>query len=111
MCACGARGTLVAAPKGESDSRDAEDDFKCPCCSAPLDCRQTRRAARTELRTIARGEPAAMNRLTDAEIDRCGDEWDRAQEQLGRLGVMAESHWALDWAERLLAEVRRHRTR
>ena len=52
-----------------------------------------------------------MNSLTDAEIDRCGDEWDRAQEQLGRLGVMAESHWALDWAERLLAEVRRHRAR
>ena len=58
---------------------------------------------------IAIGPAPATSALTDAEIARCGDERQRAQEQVGRLGVMAESHWALDWAERLLAEVRRLR--
>jgi hypothetical protein len=110
MCACGARGTLVPAPKRDSDPRDVEDEFKCPSCSAPLDCRHTRRAARTEKPDAIRPTPQTTP-LTDVEIDRCGDEWDRAQEQVGRLGVMAESHWALDWAERLLAEVRRLRIR
>jgi hypothetical protein len=44
-------------------------------------------------------------------MERCADEWNRAQEQLGSLGVISESHWALDWAERLLADLRRCRTR
>jgi hypothetical protein len=48
-------------------------------------------------------------RLTDDEIELCAEEWKRSQAHLGRLGAMAESIWALDWADRLIAEIRRLR--
>jgi len=47
--------------------------------------------------------------LSDQEIARSGTEWESTQQQLGDFGVMAESDRALDWAERLLREVRRLR--
>jgi hypothetical protein len=71
-----------------------------------LECRHTRRAGRTEKRS-AEGATSGAEPITRADLERCADEWNRAQEQLGNLGVMSESHWALDWAERLLAELRR----
>ena len=48
-------------------------------------------------------------RLTADEIELCAQEWKRSQAYPGRLGAMAESIWALDWADRLIAEIRRLR--
>jgi len=47
--------------------------------------------------------------LSDQEIARSGSEREWTQQQLGNLGVLAESNWALDWGERLLREVCRLR--
>jgi hypothetical protein len=109
-CACGARGTL--AYETVSDEPDERRTFHCPKCGRELeDCRPTRRARRTPKNTaddrpIAVADPRA---LSDQEIARSGSEWQWTQQQLGNLGVLAESNWALDWAERLLREVRRLR--
>jgi len=107
-CGCGARGTLIV-PTGPVDPEDASDRFKCPSCSARLECRPTRRTGRADKRGPSDGLGAEPKPLTDAEMARCAGEWTSAQEQVGNLGVMAESHWALDWAERLLADLRRLR--
>ena len=56
-----------------------------------------------------RRRPTLLPRLTDDEFERCAQEWKRCQAHLGRLGAMAESIWALDWADRLIAEIRRLR--
>jgi hypothetical protein len=75
------------------------------------ECRPTRRARRTPT-NAAQDVPISVAdppRLSDQEIARSGREWEWTQQQLGNLGVMAESNWALDWAERLLREVRRLR--
>jgi hypothetical protein len=77
------------------------------------DCRPSRRARRTP-KSTAEDIPISLadpRPLGDQEIARCGTEWEWTQQQLGNLGVMAESNWALDWAERLLSEVRRLRAR
>ena len=67
-----------------------------------------RRAPRVETTSAARLSSPAP-RLTDDEIELCAQEWNRSQEHLGRMGALAESIWALDWADRLLAEIRRLR--
>lgn len=109
-CACGARGTL--AYETVSDEPHERRTFQCPKCGCELeDCRPTRRARRTPKNTadetpIAVADPRP---LSDQEIARSGSEWEWTQQQLGNLGVLAESNWALDWAERLLREVRRLR--
>ena len=61
------------------------------------------------MRRRERRRPTALPRLTDDEIELCAEEWKRSQVHLGRLGAMAESIWALDWADRLIAEIRRLR--
>jgi hypothetical protein len=106
-CACGARGTLVVGPIDAAP--DADRTFKCPDCGAPLDCRPTRRAFRKAKQSLPDPPWPDTEPLTDAEVERCAEEWKRAQEHVGSLGVMSESHWALDWAERLRAEIRRLR--
>jgi hypothetical protein len=86
--------------------------FYCPRCRRALkDCRRTRRASRSERAKMPTGAlPADEEKeLTDGDLDRCEKEWERTQEHLGRLGAMAESMWALDWADRLVAEVKRLR--
>jgi hypothetical protein len=107
---CSARGTL--AYETASDEPDERLTFHCPKCARELeDCRPTRRARRTQKDT-AEDIPirvADPRPLSDQEIAQSGTEWERTQQQLGNLGVMAESNWALDWAERLLREVRRLR--
>jgi len=85
--------------------------LKCPRCGAPVESRLTRRAPRIDKHVSADRASTRSKPLTAAEVARCADEWMRAQEHLGELGVMAESHWALDWAERLLAELQRLRGR
>jgi len=109
-CACGARGTL--AYETVSDEPDERRTFQCPKCGRDLeDCRPTRRARRTPKKT-AEDMPIAVadpRPLSDQEIARSGKEWESTQQQLGNLGVLAESNWALDWAERLLREVRQLR--
>ncbi len=109
-CECGARGTL--AYETISDEPDARRTFHCPKCGRELeDCRPTRRARRTP-KNAADDMPIAVadpRQLSEQEIARSGSEWEWTQHQLGNLGVMAESNWALDWAERLLHEVRRLR--
>jgi hypothetical protein len=111
-CGCGARGTLVyPLVAGQEES---EPPFYCARCGMALtDCRRTRRASRLAKPKIARAaRPAGPKDLSDEELDRCLQEWERSQaEYLGRLGVMAESMWALDWADRLLADIRRLRNR
>jgi hypothetical protein len=67
-----------------------------------------RRAPRVETTSAARLSSPAP-RLTDDEIELCAQEWERSQAHLGHLDAMAESIWALDWADRLLAEIRRLR--
>jgi hypothetical protein len=60
------------------------------------------------------GPPAITDEeqeLTPEDLERSAKEWERSQEHLGKLGAMAESMWALDWADRLLAEIRRLRGR
>jgi hypothetical protein len=92
----------TSVPHGE------EAEFVCPNCRSPLDSRRTRRA-RIQKQPTADTNPADATGLTDEQLQRCAEEWARAQDHLGNLGVMAESHWALDWAERLLAEIRKVR--
>ena len=104
-CGCGARGTLLTPPPVKPE--DDERAFKCPSCGAPLECLHTRRAARIAKQVAPEPPGPDEEPLTDAEVERCAEQWTRAQEHLGNLGLMAESHWALDWAERLLAEIRR----
>jgi len=87
-CACTARGTL--AYETVSD--------------VPADGQTQKNTAEDMPITVAVPRP-----LGDQEIGRSGTEWEWTQQQLGNLGVMAESNWALDWAERLLREVRRLR--
>jgi hypothetical protein len=86
--------------------RQDEPEFHCPNCGDTLESRHTRRAARAEKRSPERAAPEAPP-ITRADLERCAEEWNRAQEQVWNLGVLSESHWALDWAERLLAELRR----
>lgn len=104
-CACGARGTMVIQVEAE----DEDGAFVCPKCAAALtDCRPTRRAASGG--TTRKGDAARREdeiALTAEDLERCGKDWAHTQELLGNLGVMAESNWALDWAERLIAELRR----
>jgi hypothetical protein len=109
-CGCGVRGTFVI-PTRDADPEDQDGRFKCPSCGARLESRPTRRTGRAERLASFDGAGAEPKPLTDAEMERCASEWTAAQEQLGRLGIMAESHWALDWAERLLADLRRQRGR
>src|SRR6478672_1017215 len=99
-----ARGTLMLPPT-DREPRD-EPDLRCPNCGEAIECRHTRRAGRAEKRAAERATSEAKP-MTRADVERCAEEWNRAEEQLGNLGVMSESHWALDWAERLLAELRR----
>jgi hypothetical protein len=47
--------------------------------------------------------------MREEDVERSAEEWRRAQDQVGKLGVLAESNWALDWAERLLSDLRRLR--
>jgi hypothetical protein len=49
--------------------------------------------------------------LTDEDLVRATSEWRAAlnHPQRGVPQAIAESEWAIDWAERLLAEVRRFR--
>jgi predicted RNA-binding Zn-ribbon protein involved in translation (DUF1610 family) len=110
-CGCGARGTVVHP--SDASEEESESPFYCARCGEALtDCRRTRRASRLAKPKIARVAPLPRPReLSDDELDRCGQEWERSQEHLGRLGVMAESMWALDWADRLVAEIRRLRSR
>src|SRR4051812_12305310 len=96
-CGCGARGTLVV-PTRDADLEDQDDRFRCPSCGTRLECRHTRRTGRAGKGAQPEGAGTALNPLSDSELARCADEWTAAQEQLGSLGVMAESHWALDWA-------------
>jgi hypothetical protein len=109
-CVCGARGTL--AYETVSDVPAEGQTFHCPKCGRPLeDCRPTRRVRRTQ-RNTAEDLPTTVvdpRPLSDQEIAQSGREWERTQQQLGNLGVLAESNWALDWAERLLREVGRLR--
>jgi hypothetical protein len=104
-CPCGARGTMVI----QVETEDEEGSFVCPKCATALtDCRPTRRAASGG--TTRKGDPALPEdtmALTPDDLDRCAKEWAHTQELLGNLGAMAESSWALDWAERLIAEARR----
>ena len=107
-CGCGARGTFAYPSVGG----DADDDppFHCPRCGTRLtDCRRTRRAPRREKAKIAPPEAEGEDELTSEDLERCAKEWERSQEHVGKLGAMAESMWALDWADRLLAELRRLR--
>ena len=92
-------------PPTQGARRD-EPALQCPNCGDPLEYRHTRRAGRPEKRPAERATSEAKP-ITRADLERCADEWNRAQEQLGNLGVMLESYWALDWADRLLAELQR----
>jgi predicted RNA-binding Zn-ribbon protein involved in translation (DUF1610 family) len=102
--ACNARGTLVTI--GETEVH--EGTFHCPQCGAALtECRRTRRATPAGRRTAGEATASDDEALAPQDVERCAFEWSHTHEILGSLGVMAESNWALDWADRLLAEVRR----
>jgi hypothetical protein len=96
-----------------SEDGEAEEDrqFRCPRCGERLtDCRRTRRAPRGNKPRIADATAArGPKELTGEDLEQCAKEWERSQEHLGRLGEMAESMWALDWADRLLREIGRLR--
>jgi hypothetical protein len=105
-CACGARGTF-AFPSELGDSKD-DPPFYCPRCRTKLsDCRRTRRASRSQKPRIPLPGDETLEDLTEEDVERSAREWERTQEHVGKLGAMAESMWALDWADRLLAALRR----
>ena len=107
-CDCGVRGTIVISRRDDAAATIA--GLGCMVCGELLpEPRPSRRAPPSESRAQAGVTSGIGDALSDADLARCAREWNHTQELLGRLGVMAESNWALDWADRLIADLRRRR--